>query len=80
MKRSIVAVFATLAVGACASSGSTSMNPAPVNAKRVVDGTAKARLDSTLRAFVGGADLPDDIAERILSGNAAALLETRVRA
>jgi CubicO group peptidase (beta-lactamase class C family) len=52
MKRSIVAALATLALGACASSGSTSMNPAPVNAKRVVDGTARTRIDSTLRAFV----------------------------
>ena len=31
-------------------------------------------------AFVRGADLPDEIVERILSGNAEALLETRVRA
>jgi len=53
MRRSIGAVLVMVAVQACASSGTTaSSTNAPAPAQQIVTTTAKARIDSTLRAFV----------------------------
>ena len=53
MNRAIAAVLVTtLILSGCATSGTTTVATTPSTARRIVDGTAKARIDSTLRAFV----------------------------
>ena len=46
------ALAATVMLGACATASPPAMSAAPSGAHQVVDGAAKARIDSTLRAFV----------------------------
>ncbi len=45
------AVAATFLVGGCATSGTSSGSPASGAQRTIIDATAKARIDSTLRAF-----------------------------
>lgn len=53
MKRSIgAAMAATLTLAACTTARTSAIDGGAANRRRVVDGTARARIDSTLRAFV----------------------------
>jgi CubicO group peptidase (beta-lactamase class C family) len=53
MNRSIgAALAATLILGACATSGTSAVSATAASPHRVIDGAARARIDSTLRGFV----------------------------
>ena len=51
------ALLTIMLLQACTSGGAPRTSPAPSNAPRVVDASAKARIDSTLRAFVSSGRL-----------------------
>ena len=57
MRRPILAVLAVVLVQACATAGTTTASSPSAATRRVLDATAKARIDSTLGAFVSSGRL-----------------------
>jgi CubicO group peptidase (beta-lactamase class C family) len=52
MNRAIGTVLAACVLSACATARTSNITAPTITTRTVVDGTAKARIDSTLRAFV----------------------------